>query len=226
MLGVQDQRDVHHLLVQRAGRATVEQLQEMPADGVGIALGVDAHTVLRVAPPVSDDGRKNGEQAVGHVLLLGKIGFGFQIAQHRAAGAHHIHGMGAGRNAFQYFAQWRRQFTQALELGLICRQPGRRGQLAAMQQQIGDFLEAGIGRQIAHVITAIGQSRAFLADRTQTGFASDLAAQPGAAERFFLFHDTLLGCNPSVRIFIRTVRFVADRPYSALFPNKASSLRS
>ncbi len=70
MLGVEDQRDVHHLHVQLAGLLAVEQGEEVPADGRLVAVAVDALAFVGEAVPVGHDRREGGEQAVGDVALL------------------------------------------------------------------------------------------------------------------------------------------------------------
>lgn len=70
-----------------------------------------------------------------------------------------------------------------------------------MQQHVGHFLEAGLRRQIAHVIAAIGQAGAFLADGTQPGFSRHLAAQSGAAELFLFFHEAPFEMKIPVYVF-------------------------
>ena len=94
MLGVEDQRDVHHLHVQLAGLPAVEQGEEVPADGRLVAVAVDALAFVGEAVPVGHDRREGGEQAVGDVALLVEAQLRFQGAEDRGAGAHHVHRVG------------------------------------------------------------------------------------------------------------------------------------
>ena len=119
VLGVEDQRHVHYTLVQFTGLLAVEQLQEVPADGIDIAVGFNAHALVGEAVPVSNDRREDRQHAVDLVVLLAEVLFGFQVAQHGAAGAHHVHRVRVLGYLLQHGFQGSRQAPQALELCLV-----------------------------------------------------------------------------------------------------------
>ena len=93
VLCIKNQRYVHHTLMQLVGLFATQQVQEVGADGIVIGFRIDFHTVVAEAIPVTDDAREGGQQTVGGIFLLAEIGFRFQVAQHGAAGAHHVHGV-------------------------------------------------------------------------------------------------------------------------------------
>ena len=191
MLGVEDQRDVHHLHVQLAGLLAVEQGEEVPADGRLVAVAVDALAFVGEAVPVGHDRREGGEQAVGDVALLVEAQLRFQGAEDRGASAHHVHRVGVLGNPFENFLQRLRQVALALELLqvgvelLLVRQ-------FAVEQQIGDFLEDRRRRQVADVVATVGQAGAFLADGGQGCLTGHLATQAGATQYFCFSHCSLL----------------------------------
>ena len=112
MLGIENERTVHDLLMQRRRLVIVQHMQELSTDRIDIGIiRVDADTVVAVTVPVADNRGEDCEHAFDLVLLLVEIRFRFQIAQHRAAGAHDIHGMGAGGNALERVLHCRRQTT-------------------------------------------------------------------------------------------------------------------
>ena len=51
------------------------------------------------------DARERRYQPIGDVDLHRKIVLGLERAEHRATGAHHVHWMGARRNALEHFAE-------------------------------------------------------------------------------------------------------------------------
>ena len=70
VLGIEDQRHVHHLDVQLARFFVVQQVQEVAADRLFVGYAIDALAVMAEAIPVAHDCRESGQQAVGLVLLL------------------------------------------------------------------------------------------------------------------------------------------------------------
>jgi len=111
VLGVEDERDVHHFRVKLAGLAVVEHVQEVGADGVVVLVGIDAYAVVAVAVPVADDGRQGCEHAVDVLVLFFEALLGLQVAEHGAAGAHDVHGVSGGRDAFEDFLEGLRKLT-------------------------------------------------------------------------------------------------------------------
>ncbi|MNN21626.1 hypothetical protein D3C81_1349550 [compost metagenome] len=124
---------------------------------------VDAHTVMAEAVPVAHDRREGGDQAVGDVALLVEAVLRFQGAEHRAAGAHHIHRMGVGRDALEHFLERLRQIAQTLQVLQVDIQL-RGGRQFSIEQQVGDFLEQAVLGQLPHVVAAVGQASTLLAD--------------------------------------------------------------
>ena len=112
---IQNQRHVHHLGEQGLGRLVAEHVQEVRTDGVIVQGRLDAHAVVGIAVPVADDRGQHRHQAVDDIILLREAVFGLKVSQHGAAGAHHIHGVGAGRNALQYFFQGLRKGSQGFD---------------------------------------------------------------------------------------------------------------
>ena len=158
MLGVQDQRYMHYPLVQLVRLFAAQHVQEVGTDGIVIGIFINAHTIVAESVPVADDRREYGQHAVGSILLLGEIGLRFQIAEHGAAGTHHIHRVSVFRNTLKHFFQRLRQAAQLFQFGLVRSQLGTGWQMA-FQDQVGNFLELAGCRQILHIIAAVGQTR-------------------------------------------------------------------
>jgi hypothetical protein len=66
VLGVQRQRYVEGLLVQRVGRLIVQHMQQVPGRGVVAARGFDAQEAGGEGVPVHQHGRHAGQQAAGN----------------------------------------------------------------------------------------------------------------------------------------------------------------
>ncbi|MNQ51730.1 hypothetical protein D3C85_657220 [compost metagenome] len=173
--------------MQFAGLLVVQQGEEVAAQ-VGFAGdAVDAHALMAEAVPVAHDRREGGEQTVDDVALLVEAELRFQGAEHRAAGAHHVHRMGVGRNAFEHFLERLRQVTQALQALQVGIQLGGSGQFA-VEQQVGDFLEQTVLGELADIVAAIGQTGAFLAYGGQGSLSGNLATQAGTTQNFCFSH--------------------------------------
>ena len=198
MLGVEDQRHVHDFHVQLARLLAVQQVQEVAANGWLVGHAVDALAVVAEAVPVAHDRRERGQQAIGHVALHAEVFFGFDIAQERATGAHHVHRVCVSGDALQHFFQRLRQVAQLAQLGAVGRQLGFGRQLA-VQQQVGNFFKLRIGGQFAHVVAAIGQAGTRLAHGRQCGLPGHLATQAGATQYFCFSHV----CSPILNLFGR-----------------------
>ena len=179
--------------MQLAGLLAVQQFQEMPADGVHAAFGLDAHAFVGEAVPVGDDGREQREHAINLVVLLAEVLLGLKVTQHGAAGAHDIHRVGVFRDLLKDGLQRGRQATQALQFLLVGVQFLAIGQFAP-QQKIGNFLELGLLGQIGNFIAPIGQARTAFANGTQRCFSSNLSAQARATQFFCFSH-----CFPLIR---------------------------
>ncbi|SAL56298.1 hypothetical protein AWB64_06216 [Caballeronia sordidicola] len=149
----------------------MQQMQEMPADGIVVRFGFDAPAVMRIVIPVEQDRPQRRHQAVSNVFCARDVVilfFGQHGAEYGDAGAHDVHGMGGCWNPFERRFQVRGQATQSLEPGLVRLEFGGVGQLA-MHEQIGDLLELGRAGDIENVIAAIMQIVARLADSAQRG---------------------------------------------------------
>ena len=179
VLGVEDQRFVERVFVQRARRLAVQQVQEVRGHRIVVGLRIDTVAVAGEMPPVQQHRTEAGDQAIGDVArFAGRMAFALRQhrAQHRATGAHHVHRMRVGRHQFQRFLHDRRQPAQALELGLVGLELRRGGQ-RAVDQQMRHFLERRFGREIVDVVAAVVQIVAAAADRAQRGVAGGSAAQ-------------------------------------------------
>ena len=180
VLGVENERDVHHAPEQIARRGALQGGEEVAGDGVFVRFQFGPHPLVAVAVPVVDDGRQGAEQTVGHALLILEIALGLQIAEHRAAGAHHVHRMRRGGNALQHVEHRLGQAAQPLELGAVgVERLGVRQ--FAVEDEMRDFLEGGVRRQIGDVVAPVREPGAGFAHRTQRRLAGALPAQPRAA---------------------------------------------
>ncbi|MNH08997.1 hypothetical protein D3C79_684380 [compost metagenome] len=173
--------------MQLARLLAVQQVQEMPAQGVFIAGAVDTYAMVGEAVPIAHHRREQRQQAVGLVVLGVEGQFRLQGTQQRTASAHHVHRVGVARDAFEHFLEGLRQVTQALELVLVLGQLGAAWQFA-VQQQIGHFLELGTGRQVTDIVAAVSQAGTGLANGRQRGLAGHLATQACATEYFCFGH--------------------------------------
>jgi hypothetical protein len=164
-------------------RFAVQQVQEVSADRVVVGFDFDAPTVLCVVKPIEQHRAEGGHQPVGDVasarhvvvVLFRQCG-----AQHRAAGAHHVHRMRSRRHAFERRFDRLRQTAQRLELRLVTGELGRARQLA-VHQQIGDFLEFALLGDVEDVVTPVVQVVAAAPDRAERGIPRGHA---GERDRF------------------------------------------
>src|SRR3546814_5547392 len=88
----------------RARRRAAQQVQEVRGDRVVIGLDVDAAAIAGEVPPVKQHRAEAGHELVGDVARLGRgvaVALGQHRAQHRAAGAHHIHRVRVGGHQFR-----------------------------------------------------------------------------------------------------------------------------
>ena len=176
MLGVQDQRSVERSPVQFARRGVVKQVQEVARDAVVVRGGLDTLPIGVKPVPVQQHGREGGEQPVGGVALLREVRLRFQVAEHRAARAQHVHGMGVGGDGLQCLLEYARQRAQRLEPLPVGGQLIGVGE-AIVMQQVGDLLERGVFGQIVDVVTTVGEARALLAHRADIGSPGNDARQ-------------------------------------------------
>ncbi|MNN43366.1 hypothetical protein D3C81_1576000 [compost metagenome] len=188
--------------MQLARLLAVQQVQEVAADGLLVAHAIDALAFVAEAIPVSHDRRECSQQAIGLVVLLGEVVLRLQVAQERAARAHHVHRVGVGGDAFQHFFQRLRQVAQLAQLGDVGVQL-RLARQFAVQQQVGDFFELCVSRQFTNVITTIGQTGTRLAHGGQCGLPGYLATEPGATEYFCFGH------------FLSPIFFLSEKPVGA-----------
>jgi len=187
VFSVEDQRHVHHFDVQLARFLAMQQVQEVATDARLVGHAVDALAVVAEAIPVAHDRRERGEQAVGDIALHAEIFLRLDIAQERAPGAHHVHRMGVGGDAFEHFFQGLGQVTQFAQLVAV------RGQFClgwqfTVQQQVGDFFKLGVSGQFAYVVATVGQAGAGLAHGGQCSLPGDLATQASTTQYFCFSH--------------------------------------
>jgi len=157
----------------------VQQVQEVPADGVVIGLQFDAAAVVAPVIPVEEDRTEARHQAIGNVprthhvviVLLGKY-----RTQCRTTGPHDVHGVGGSRNPLQDRLDVGGQSAQSLQLALVRRQLGL-GRQFAVDQQVGDFLEIASLRDVQDVVTAVMKVIAGAAHGTEGGIAGGHAGQ-------------------------------------------------
>jgi hypothetical protein len=80
----------------------------MPADGIVVGLGVDALALAGVVVPVEQHRAERSHQPIGDALraFLGVVLLlRLQRAEHRDAGAHHIHRMRFFRNLLKRYLE-------------------------------------------------------------------------------------------------------------------------
>ena len=186
MLGVENQRRVHGAFPQRTRFLTMQQVQEMRADGIVVGFYLNALAVVRIVIPIEQHGTEGGHQAVGHVARAGDavvIFFRQRTPQGGDAGAHHVHRMRRGGQRFQHLFDAGGQAAQGFQLGFVGAQFRASGQFA-VHQQIGDFLKLAMFGNIENVVAAIAQVVARLADGAQRGVARRDA---GEGDGFFHF---------------------------------------
>ena len=179
MLGVQHQRLVERLGVQRARWFAMQQVQEVRRDRIVVGLAIDPPPVAGEVPPVQQHRAEARHQPVGDVARFRRgvaVALGQHRAEHRTTRAQHVHRMRVGRHQFQGLGNDHRQPAQALELGPVHRQLRCRRQ-RAVHQQVRDFLERGLRREVLDVVAAVMQVVATAADRAQRGVAGGGSAQ-------------------------------------------------
>lgn len=147
MLGVENEGDVHHPALQFARCLLVQQRQEVATDALFVGVEGDAYPVVAEFVPVEENAREGGQQPIRHFMLVLEAIFRLQIAEHGAAGAQHIHGMGVGGNALEHLQQGGRQGAQAAQGPLVILELLLVRQLA-LEQQVGDLFELGAVGQL------------------------------------------------------------------------------
>ena len=215
VLGVENQRHIHHAAEQIARRRSLQGGEEVPGDGIFVRLQLRAHAFVAVAVPVVDDGGQGAEQPIRHRLLVLEITLRFEIAEHRTARAHDVHRMGRSGNPLQDFEQRLRQAAQRLELGAVGAERFRVRKFA-VEDQVRYFLERCAAGEVRDVVAAIGQAGAGLAYRAERGLARALSAQAGAAE--FLVHHVVLATSVAWEPLLS--------PPGSMRPQRASAAQS
>ena len=97
-------------------------------------------------------------------------------AEHRDAGAQHVHGVRGGGQQFQRLLHHRGQAAQRAQARLVGRQFRRVGQLA-VDQQMRHFLKFAVRGQIGDVVAAIMQIVAAVADGAERRVAGGRAGE-------------------------------------------------
>ncbi len=94
MLGIQHQRNMHRLFPALGWLFTVQQMQEMAADGIIVGFRLNTFAVVAVVIPVKKDRAERGQQLIGNIARAGdgmSLFFRQGAAQRGNAGTHHIH---------------------------------------------------------------------------------------------------------------------------------------
>ena len=87
MFGVENQRCLHGLNMQRHRLFIVQRPEKLFGNRVSISLNINAYAIVAVVVPIINQARKDGQHAVDGVQLAGKIRFLSKVPQHGAAGA-------------------------------------------------------------------------------------------------------------------------------------------
>ena len=187
MLGVKDERRVHRAPLFWRRRASPDERQRVAGDGVVADRRIDAHAFVREAIPVGHDRGQAGEEALRDVMLLRETRLRLEISEHGNARAHGVHRMRGFRDLFEHVLEHIGQRAQFAEPRLEGRE-FRRGGQCAVEQQVGDFLEGGMFREVLDAVAAISQAVAFLAHRGDGGFAGGNTAQAAGSCWFGVGH--------------------------------------
>ena len=164
----------------------MQEAQEMAADRVVVGLGLDPLAVMAEVIPIQEHRAERGHQAVGDVLGAREavvVLLGQERAEHRDAGAHHVHRVRRRRNAFEDRPEARGQAAQRFELGLVAGEFGDVRELA-VDQEVRHFLELRLVGEIEDVVAAVVQVVAGAADRAKRGVAGGDAGQGDGFLRF------------------------------------------
>ncbi len=106
--------------------------------------------------------------------------FRLQATQHRATRAQHVHGVRVGGEQFQRGLERVRQPAHPGEERAVFGQLRAGGQLA-VEEQVGDLLEPGLGGEVFDGVAAVGKAEAFLADGADGRFTG---VDPGESAGF------------------------------------------
>ncbi len=136
--------------------------------------------------PVHQHRTEAGQHPVDQIFRHGfavRFRFLFACAEHRAAGAHHVHRVRIRGDRLQCLPHRLRQAAQRFQLGPVGLELGGVRQ-CAVDQQMRDLLELGLVGEIQDVVAAIVQIVAGAPDRADCGVAGDGARQ---CDGFFRF---------------------------------------
>ncbi len=103
------------------GGRPMQQVQEVPADGVVLGLDLDALAGVAEVIPVAEHRAEAGEQAVGDVARAGGVvivPLRQRAPERRDAGAHHVHRMTGGGQLLEHRAARLRKPRSALSFAL------------------------------------------------------------------------------------------------------------
>ncbi len=147
----------------------VQQVEEVPADGVVVGFDVDAVAVMHEVMPVEQHGAKRGHEAVGYVerspVRVG-LRLGLERCEHGDSDAENVHGMSAGRNLLEGELHLLRKAAQAAEMLLVVIELLGGGQLA-VEEEIGDLFEGAVRGESKDVVAAIVQIIAIATDSAE-----------------------------------------------------------
>ena len=102
MLGVENQGHIDGAAVELIGLLAVQHMEELPGYAVIVRCRFNPFAALVKVVPVEQHRAKAGSQPVGYGDLVARRPFGLQSPEHRTTGTHHIHGVSADRNLFEY----------------------------------------------------------------------------------------------------------------------------
>ena len=172
MIGVQRQRDVERVRGQAARALAgqhVEEVRRVPEHRIGI----DRPLPLR-QPAHRRDQRADLRGQPHRLAVVGLrrvvVGVGIVVAERRGQRPQQVHAVAGGQRAHQALHAFG-QRPRGDQLRLQVAELGARRQ-AAMPQQVADFFERRVPRQVVDVVTAVRQHAAIaieVADRGRGG---------------------------------------------------------
>ena len=182
VLGVENQRDIHHLGVQLAGLLARHAPQQVRSQ-VEIRIGIDRRLTLTTHLAVADDRGNLCEQSFGLAhLSLGRVvlAIGIDVREQRYAGAQDSHGMGVIRAGFtardfaDHFQDPAINGAHRHEFVLEALQFVSR-RLVTHEQHVCDFFKRRVLSEVGDLIPAVDQLG--LRDLAYLGVADGLPRQ-------------------------------------------------
>jgi hypothetical protein len=176
VLGVDDQVGFHCPAIQFGRWPPVQQVQDMRRETGLSGVGIDAFARgVKMVPVEQHRGQAGGKpNAYGCQIVV--LGFRFEVAEHGAPGAQHVHWMAVLRNPFEHFAERGRQSAGLLQLRALG------GELFFVRQladgyKVEHLFIAGLCRQILNGIAAVVEAVGLLVGQANRGVIDDDAVQ-------------------------------------------------